>query len=244
MKDNFSARSDKYAKFRPTYPKELYTFLLSLIEKKERAWDCGTGNGQIARELAKHFTEVYATDISESQVSNAVTAENIFYKVQPVEESSFPPEYFDLIVVGQAIHWFNFEAFYKVVRGTLKPEGIFAVVGYSLFRTGDETDRVIDHFYKDITHPYWDDERHYVDENYKTIPFPFKEIEAPQITSTVEWTFEQMVGYLGTWSAVQHYIKANGKDPVELVLSELQETWPQNTTKTITFNFFLRAGKL
>ncbi len=64
MKDNFSTHSDKYAKYRPTYPSELYDFLNEIIPKKHNVWDCGTGNGQVACELAKFFDNVFATDIS------------------------------------------------------------------------------------------------------------------------------------------------------------------------------------
>ena len=48
MKDNFSKDSDLYAKYRPTYPKELFTYLFDLVENKDFAWDCATGNGQVA----------------------------------------------------------------------------------------------------------------------------------------------------------------------------------------------------
>src|SRR3954465_2231530 len=99
MKDNFSARSDKYAKFRPTYPKELYDLLLPLVTAKENAWDCGTGNGQVAQELSSHFQKVFATDISEKQIQNAVQKENIFYSVGSAESTSFSEDFFDLITV-------------------------------------------------------------------------------------------------------------------------------------------------
>ena len=34
----------------------------------ENAWDCGTGNGQVAKILAGFFNEVQATDISQNQL--------------------------------------------------------------------------------------------------------------------------------------------------------------------------------
>jgi ubiquinone/menaquinone biosynthesis C-methylase UbiE len=243
MKDNFSARSEKYARFRPSYPQEFYDLLLSLVSHKENAWDCGTGNGQIAKELSNHFTTVYATDISEKQIINAFPAPNIFYKVANVEEVTFPDHFFDLITVGQALHWFHFDSFYKIVNQTLKGGGVFAAIGYGLFRTGDETDKVVDHYYSDITGPYWDEERHYVDEAYQTIPFPFEEIKAPAMKTSILWNFEQLVGYLETWSAVQHYIKKQEKNPIDLILPELEKTWPKDESKEVTFTFFLRIGR-
>lgn len=48
MKDNFSKQADLYAKFQPGYPSELFAFLFSSVTEKKTAWDCGTGNGQVA----------------------------------------------------------------------------------------------------------------------------------------------------------------------------------------------------
>ena len=42
MKDNFSTQSDKYAKYRPSYPGSLFKYLLTLVPDNTHAWDCGT----------------------------------------------------------------------------------------------------------------------------------------------------------------------------------------------------------
>lgn len=68
MKDNFSKQSAGYARYRPVYPQELYDFILNNVKSKQVAWDCGTGNGQAAKELAKVFDRVYATDISQNKL--------------------------------------------------------------------------------------------------------------------------------------------------------------------------------
>src|SRR2546428_4753450 len=172
MKDNFSKHSESYAQFRPTYPSELFNFLDEIVPEKRNAWDCGTGNGQVATELAKQFEHVYASDISEEQIANAVKKNNIEYKVEPAEKTSFQPEFFDLITIAQAIHWFDFEEFYKEVNRVLKPNGVIAVIGYYLTNIDPDTDKIIHHFYKNILSSYWDAERRYIDELYQTIPFP------------------------------------------------------------------------
>jgi len=79
MKDNFSTGSDKYAQYRPTYPVDFFEYLKSIVPVREKAWDCGTGNGQVAYELAKIFDKVFATDISQAQIDNAQHAGNITY---------------------------------------------------------------------------------------------------------------------------------------------------------------------
>ena len=242
MKDNFSTQSDLYAAFRPTYPDELYNFLLSLIDTKHVAWDCGTGNGQVARALSKYFDKVYATDISEQQITHAFKSDNIFYSLSPAEKTSFANDRFDLIKVAQAIHWFDLNAFYSEVKRTIKPGSVLALIGYSLFKMNPEIDKIINHFYNDIIHAYWDKERGYIDENYTTIPFPFNEIKSPQLCIQFEWTLEQLVGYLTTWSAVQHYIKANNSNPIDSIYPELVKLFTANKKQPGYFPVLLRTA--
>lgn len=121
MKDNFSKQAAGYAKYRPVYPPELYDFILANAPRKQAAWDCGTGNGQAANELAKTFDKVYATDISQKQIEKAVQQSNIFYSVQPAEQTNFPGNSFDLITVAQALHWFKFDDFYTELKRVAKP---------------------------------------------------------------------------------------------------------------------------
>ena len=243
MKDNFSKQASEYSKFRPTYPKELINYILSFVDNKEAALDIATGNGQLAKELSKQFKTVFATDISDEQLGNAIKADNILYKNEKAEETAFDNQQFDLVTVAQAVHWFDFDKFNNEMYRILKPDGVLALIGYGLFSTNSDTDKIINHFYKDIIGPYWDPERKYIDDSYTTIPFPYEELPTKNFKSELKWTFEELSGYLGTWSAVQHYKDKNGDDPLDLVREELQKSW-QQSDQTITFPFLLRLGKL
>jgi ubiquinone/menaquinone biosynthesis C-methylase UbiE len=128
-KDNFSSQSDQYAKYRPGYPAAFFEYLNTILTGTQNAWDCGTGNGQVATLLAKMFDTVYATDISQSQLDNAAHADNIIYSVQPAEQTDFPDHHFDLVIVAQAIHWFDFEKFYAEVKRTCKENALLIVIG-------------------------------------------------------------------------------------------------------------------
>jgi SAM-dependent methyltransferase len=243
MKDNFSKQADLYSKFRPGYPKKLFDFLLPLVADRKAAWDCGTGNGQVAVKLSNYFNEVYATDLSAAQINNAEKRENIFYKIESAEETLLPDNKFDLITVAQAIHWFDFEKFYSQVNRTLKPGGVIAVTGYHIFRINEEINAMIDDFYKVTTGSYWDKEREYVDNHYKTIPFPFKEIDTPDFLMNYNWQFDQVIGYLNTWSAVQHYIRKNNDNPVEKFAIKLKKAWGDVLKRKVSFPVFMRAGR-
>jgi len=243
MKDNFSTRADKYAQFRPTYPEALFDHLFSLSPSKASAWDCGTGNGQIAQRLASVFQNVQATDISRQQLDNAVRLPNIHYSLQPAEKTDFPDHGFDLITVAQAIHWFDFDAFYAEVHRTLKPGGILAVIGYNLPRFNAAVDAVIADFYRKVVGPYWDKERRYIDENYQTIPFPYADLPALAFTIDVQWSFDHLIGYIETWSAVKHYQKEKGENPVRLVEPRLKTAWGEAGLLPGHFPILLRLAR-
>lgn len=222
----------------------MFDYLLSLVPRRERAWDCGTGNGQVALVLAQFFDRVDATDISDAQLRSAAPHERVTYSVQPAEKTSFRDGAFDLITVAQAIHWFDFDAFYREVNRTIRPGGALAIIGYNLPRVSPAIDTVLDHFYRDVIGPWWDRERRYIDEEYHTIPFPYNEVAAPAFAIEVEWSFDHLVGYLGTWSAVKHYRKATGEDPVAGVSAELKKNWGDEGVKKGRFPLLLRVAKL
>ena len=244
MKDNFSTHSDKYAQYRPTYPVELFEFIMTHVKHTKTAWDCGTGNGQVARQLANYFEQVYASDISAQQIEHAQKHSNIIYSVQPAEKTNYPDKSFDLIVVAQAIHWFNFEKFYTEVKRALKNDGVFVVLRYGNAYITAEIDAVVEKLYNGIVGPYWDKERKYIEESYQTIPFPFQEVETPQFVNTFSWTFEHFVGYLKTWSAVKHFIKQRGYDPLDDIYEELSYSWGNVATREVNYPLLLRVGTI
>lgn len=244
MKDNFSTQSDQYALFRPTYPTELFEYLNLLAPYPENAWDCGTGNGQVARQLAQTFDQVYATDISQSQIDNAFRARNIRYSIQPAEKTDFPDRFFNLIAVGQAIHWFDFDKFYAEVNRTARQDAVLCVLGYGKIEINPRIDAIVSHLYSDTLGQYWDPERRYLEDGYQTIPFPFDEIHPPAFRIKLRWRLHHLIGYLNTWSALKHYIQQNRHNPLDLYETLLQKAWPNGTTLEVSFPLLLRIGKI
>ena len=242
--DNFSNYAANYAAFRPAPPAELYDFLFSKLKHFDAAWDCGTGNGQLAIKLAEKFNKVYATDISQKQLDLAPKMPNIIYRAERAEQSTIPDNNIDLVTVAQAIHWFDFDAFNKEVIRVCKPNAVIAIITYYLPRITEEIDAIIDELYWDITRKYWDKERQYVDDRYQTIPFPYKEFEAPEINIMLQWNLEQALGYLRTWSGAKHYMEHNNEDPVSIIEQRFRATWNNNEIRTVKFPLFIRAGEI
>ena len=244
-KDLFSKQSDLYARYRPTYPKELYEYILSFVKEKNTAWDCATGNGQAAVVLADHFKKVIATDISAAQIDKAIKKENIEYSVCPAESTPFADSTFDLVTVAQAYHWINWKEFKKEVSRVCKPGAIIAIWVYFRNRSGDKKiDDAIFNFYENVTKPYWDEARKYVEELYETVEFDYELLSVKQFETTLNWQREDMIGYISSWSAIQKYIKINGHSPITIIEEEINKLWPEGEVRKVSFPIYLKFGKI
>lgn len=243
FKDHFSGHATDYTRYRPGYPPGLFEYLASLSEQRERVWDCGTGNGQAAVGLAGYFDEVIATDASAEQIANAVPHTKIRYAVAPAEATAIPAHTVDLITVAQALHWFDFDAFYAEARRVLRPDGHLAVWSYGLLWVSDEVDPVLRRFYGETIEVYWPPERRHIEAAYRSIPFPFRELTPPAFNMQAHWSLDDLCNYLRTWSAVRRYQSANREDPVLALAAELATVWGRREDeKIIRWPLHLRIG--
>lgn len=245
MKDCFSKQATTYAKYRPTYPQGIYDIILEHVPEKGLAWDCGTGNGQVAGELAPHFEKVYGTDISLDQLSLAKHSRKIEYLQFPSEETPFADNIFDLVTTAQALHWFDVEKYYEEVQRVLKPNGVFAAWGYEILRSPNEEVQAVLEEFSTAMQDYWADERKLLDDKYQTLAFPFEEIEVSEtFLITKNWTGEELAGFLSSWSSVQVYKDKNKKDPIEPFKEKLYQAIPSHKLFEVQFPVFMRLGKM
>lgn len=231
FKDYFSTQSQDYSKYRPTYPPELFRYLSEVAPSLEQAWDVGAGNGQASVALAEFFQKVTGTEPSASQLSQAVPHPKVQYLSGTAEKSPFADRSVDLITVAQAFHWFQQEHFFAEVRRVAKPQAILAIWCYELSQISPEVDAVVMRLYRDILGSYWDTARKLVEEGYRKETIPFQELEHPTFLMSKDWSMEEFMGYLGTWSALQKYKKEKGQDPRELVWKEMAAAWGEGNRK-------------
>jgi ubiquinone/menaquinone biosynthesis C-methylase UbiE len=242
FKDHFSKQAAEYAKFRPRYPKELFRWLGSVAPANELAWDCATGSGQAAVELADVFEQVIATDASEKQIENAERHPPVEYRVATAEESGLEPRTVDLITVAQALHWFDLARFEAEARRAAKFGGIVAAWAYKLATVSPAIDAIIDRYYSDVVGSHWPAERVLV-EKFEDLPFGFDRIETPSFEMRAEWKVEQLLGYLGTWSATQRFMAAEQRDPLEEIEGELREAWGEDV-RQVVWPLTVRVGRV
>ncbi|MCB1304780.1 MAG: class I SAM-dependent methyltransferase [Leptospiraceae bacterium] len=243
FKDHFSNQAAAYARFRPGYPPELFSSIARLCENHRIALDCGTGNGQCAVGLTPYFKKVIAIDPSSEQIANAQKSSKIDYRVLPAEQTGLPAASLDLLTVAQALHWFDRAKFFAEAIRILAPRGLFAAWTYGKFLV-DGCQKELDHFYTNIIGPYWPPERASVDKGYADIALPpeFERVEGPSIFLSRDWTLEQLLGYVSTWSSVQKYREANGEDPVQILAEALQPLW-SGESRLVQWPVFFLCGR-
>jgi SAM-dependent methyltransferase len=242
FKDHFSRQAADYAIFRPGYPRELFDYLGSIAPGRCLAWDCGTGNGQAAVGLASVFDRVIATDASEKQISNAEPHERVEYRVAPAENTGIPSGMVDLIMVAQALHWFDLDRFYDEARRVLRPGGILAASAYNLLRIEPAIEEVVKRYYYEVVGPFWPPERKLV-EQFGNLPFPFQTIDPPKFDMTASWDLDHLIGYLGTWSSTQRFVAAKGSDPLKQITDDLRIAWGnRRQMRKIVWPLILRIG--
>jgi ubiquinone/menaquinone biosynthesis C-methylase UbiE len=191
--DHFSELAEQYSQYRPGYPLELFDYLTGIALARELAWDCGTGSGQAAVALTRHFQSVIATDASREQIANAFPHPRVDYRVEPAEITSIENGSVDLITVGTAVHWFDFDLFYTEAQRVGKSGAVLAVWTYHLPVMAPDLDDILERYYRETLNGYWSDRLKYLDARYTTLPFPFDEIEPPVHQS--QWLASPGSGY-------------------------------------------------
>ncbi|MBI5565359.1 MAG: class I SAM-dependent methyltransferase [Chloroflexi bacterium] len=241
--DNFSKQAGVYARHRPQYPAALYEWIAAIAPGHDRVWDCGTGSGQAAIGLTRHFRSVIATDPSAQQIANAPSHPQIDYRVARAEEAGLADHSVDAITVALALHWFELDQFYAEVKRVLKPGGVIAAWTYYLPRIAPEIDRVVERYDAVVLRDYWSPRIQLLRDKYRSVPFPFHELIAPEFAIELRWTLTDLIGYLRSWSGTQAYRDAHGIDPLESIRAELATAWGDIEQREVRWPLFIRVGR-
>jgi SAM-dependent methyltransferase len=116
---------------RPPYPRETIDLLASLAAGGA-VLDLGCGTGELARRLAPRVARVDAVDVSEAMVARGRglpggDALGLRWIVGPVEETDLEGP-FTLVLAGDSMHWFDWDALFPRLAGALAADGTLALV--------------------------------------------------------------------------------------------------------------------
>lgn len=239
----FDDKSEIYARARPRYPSALYEWLQESCAAHRAAWDAGCGNGQAAVDLAGCFESVQATDISAAQIANAPSCAGVTFSVQPAEATDFEEAAFDAVCVAQALHWFDYDRFWPEARRVLKPGGIFAAWGYNWPHVDPRIDGILDTEFLPAIRPYWAPRNKLLWDGYKDVPFPLDPLDVPDIALTMDWSAEQFLAYLHSWSATRRCMEATGSEFFETTCRAVADAWGDGIERPVAMDFVFIAGR-
>lgn len=112
-KDRFSSRVENYVKYRPHYPKEIVSFLRDKIKlgEHEIIADIGSGTGISSLLFLENSNVVYGVepnlDMREAAEEYLVDYPNFKSVDGTAENSGLNTDSVDLVISGQAFHWFD-----------------------------------------------------------------------------------------------------------------------------------------
>ena len=240
----FGHDAGAYRARRPEYPDALFDWLAQIAPAHECAWDCGTGTGQAAQKLAGYFQHVRATDADARLLAQAARAPNIAYTLLPAEQAIDLEAQVDLLTCACSAHWFDLDPFYAQARRALKPNGVIALWTYDWpWTTSPAANAILEKLKTDILGAYWGPESVYYFGQYKNLPFPFTEIATPEFYVEIAQTSDDLLDFLGTWSAPMKYRNATGVDPLALVREELALAWREELNAPVRVPLHMRVGR-
>jgi SAM-dependent methyltransferase len=242
----FDQGGANYARYRPDYPDALAQALTELAPDRRLAVDVGCGNGQFTRLLAAHFDAVIGLDPSADQIAHAAPDARIVYHCAPAEALAVEDSTANLITAAQAAHWFDLPAFYVEAQRIAAPGAAIALVSYGVARLdpGPVNDRLARFHDLDVG-PFWPAERHMVENGYADMAFPFPPLSVPALAIRRDWNAHQLLGYVGTWSAVRRTREAGQEQKLTDFAADLIDLWGDpEQARAISWPISVRAGEL
>ena len=226
--DHFSTISARYAAYRPHYPPALVELLAAAAPARHLAWDAGCGTGQLSGALATRFDQVIATDPSQAQLAEATRVPRVSYRCEPAEASTLEPASCDLVAAAQAAHWFAWPRFVAEVGRVARPGALAALVSYGVPAFADDAPL---RAFREVIAGYWPPGREHVENGYRDLRWPWPAVAAPAMDLVETWSREELLGYVGTWSATVKLVAAQGTAAVEALAAALPERtdevrWP------------------
>lgn len=128
----FADRATDYAKYRPSYPAEAITAILTGLPATDltslTVADIGAGTGISSRLIAERGPKVWAVEPNQAMRDAATPHARIEFRVGTAEQTSLSEQSVDLITCFQAFHWFEPAATLREFHRILKPSGRVALV--------------------------------------------------------------------------------------------------------------------
>lgn len=139
--------------------------------------------------------------------------------------------------------WFDLPRFYREVRRVEAPGALLALISYGVPHLEAGLDERLQRFYSQEIGPYWPPGRSLVEEGYRTLDFPFREITVPPLRTEKQLPLSELLGYISTWSAVRAAREAGVEEIFTEFTSDLTSMWGDPATpRIVSWPITMRVG--
>lgn len=129
----YFGKQEDYSKYRPSYPKELFEFLVKDYNLKNKdIVELGAGTGKFSKIASVYCNKIYYVEPNIDMINKGKEYCNDCYNITFVnssaENTKLPSYIADIIFAVQSFHWFDKFTVKEEVKRILKPSGYFAII--------------------------------------------------------------------------------------------------------------------
>jgi SAM-dependent methyltransferase len=243
--EKFTRKAEVYAKYRPSYPKEILKLLCVQIgfTKDRVVADVGSGTGLLSRIFLDNGNLVYGVEPNSEMRAFAERDLSRYPKFVSVnhiaEDTGLPGKSIDLVTAGQALHWFDREKARTEFARILKPSGYVLII----YNERKKQDGLMDEYDAIIDRNASKSETPDIDAEYLTKFFDnksYKEFTVPN---------EQLLDYdglIGRATSASYLPSRNdpGFESLEKDLKKLFDTYQENGKIILRYDTLLFLGQI
>ena len=246
--DRFSNRVEDYIKFRPDYPVEILAFLKQkdFLNKESVIADIGSGTGISSELFLKEGNTVFGVEPNKEMREageRLLSGYKNFKSVDATaENTSLENSSVDLIIAGQAFHWFDKEKCKEEFKRVLKKDAVVVLMWND--RRTDSTQFI--EAYEDFIKMFATD---YLQVNHKNIDEKIFNIffkNDYQMESFLNYQYFDLEGLKGRILS-SSYMPAEGHKDFDFMMSVLKKIFTrfaEDGKVTIEYDTRLYYGKL
>lgn len=241
----FSNRADNYAKFRPGYPDELFSYIEKAMELQPEAGivDIGSGTGLFAEPLLKNGYSVVCIEPNEDMRKAGEERLKKYPSFQSIrstaEDTGLKENSVDLITVAQTFHWLDPVGTRLECQRILKPDG------YVILAWNRETQQTeFEHKYNALRTKYRLEEPGPI----QIDPVLINEFFAPGIVKTKSFVNKQLLDFEALKGQLlsKSYIPLPDHEQYDAMITELIKLfviYNENGLVTINYETLLYWGQ-
>ena len=151
-KKRFSSRVENYIKYRPSYPLKIIGFLKEkrILAENTVIADVGSGTGILTKLFLDNGNQVYGVEPNKDMREAAEKFLQGYTKFSSLEGSAettgLEENCIDLIIAGQAFHWFDVEEAKREFKRIIKPNGNVALIWNNRGKSGTDFNSSYENF--------------------------------------------------------------------------------------------------